>query len=93
MSLPCYGCAYRQEVPGSAHSRCVFNWKLDKEGLAGLLNSAHITERTARWFMFPLNYDPTWGPDACPAKSDTLDKDKVAPPPDPLLELLSFLGR
>lgn len=84
--LPCNGCAYRRNIPGDCHSRCVFDW----------LASPHErpknrgSDRTQRWFMFPVNYDPVWGPDECPARSEVLDKEKVAKP-NPLLDLLAML--
>lgn len=85
--LPCHGCAYRREIPGDCHSRCVFDW----------IGQAHFpvpanqgSPRTDRWFRFPFNYDPVWGPDTCPARSETLDKSKQAKE-HPLLNLLSLL--
>lgn len=87
--LPCIGCAYRQEIPGNSHSRCVFAWA--PANLANLLLAAKITPRTARWFTFPFNYDPLWGPDDCPNRSETRDPAKVAPP-NPMADLLSLLG-
>lgn len=88
--LPCKGCAYREAIPGDAHSRCVFDWSDDKIGLVRLLGTAKITPRTVQWFRFPFNYDPMWGPDECPQRSDTRDESKVAVK-NPLADLLSLL--
>lgn len=86
--LPCAGCAYRKPIPGNCHIACSFAWSRD----AGvkLLSESHITERTAQWFSFPWNYDPVWGPDACPNRAETIDPEKVAKP-NPLAEILSML--
>ena len=53
--LPCHGCAYRENVPGDAHSRCVFAWpsraSMPKGHPHGIRNG---------WYLFPFNYDPVW---------------------------------
>lgn len=84
--LPCYGCAYRDGVPGSAHSRCVFAWP---SGDVMPKGNPHGIRKG--WWMFPFNYDPTWGPDTCEMRSETRDASKVMPP-HPLADLLSILG-
>ena len=84
--LPCYQCAYRDEVPGSAHSRCRFAWTTEARPQG---NPYGIRQG---WFIFPWNYDPTWGPDDCPSKSETRDPGKVAVS-SPLDDLISILGR
>lgn len=84
--LPCHQCAYREEVPGSAHSRCVYAWE-----------SSEVTPRgdphgiRNGWYLFPFNYDPTWGPDSCKMRSETRESNKVMPA-HPLADLLSILG-
>ena len=71
--LPCSGCAYRKEIPGDAHSQCLFDWRQDVAGL-----EAKFSENPPkRWFGFPFNYDPIWGPDACGQRTDTADATKV----------------
>lgn len=88
--LPCYGCAYRQEIPGDAHSRCVFNWmQKDPEGLV-VKFTERVTRRTQQWFRFPFNYDPVWGPDECGQRAETRDAEMVAPS-NPVAELLRLL--
>lgn len=71
--LPCRkGCAYREGIAGNAHIKCMFDWaKASKEIKADVptLQARH----GAQWFHFPLNYDPTWGPDECPAKAAERD--------------------
>ena len=86
--LPCKGCAYRDSIPGDAHSRCVFDW--DAPGMSALILAAKLTPRTAQWFRFPFNYDPVWGPDACPQRNETRDPEKTAKP-NPWADLLSLL--
>jgi len=90
--LPCYGCAYRKEIPGDAHSRCAFDWmKHDVEGLATICAQASPHGIRRGWFAFPFNYDPVWGPTACPQHAETVDVGKVAAP-NPMADLLSILG-
>lgn len=84
--LPCKGCAYRREIPGDCHSRCMFDWK--KSGLPHPRNGHG--GHTIQWFRFPFNYDPVWGPDICAARDEKEDKTKLAPT-DPLADLLSYL--
>ena len=85
--LPCQGCAYRESIPGDTHSRCVYKW--DPDALrAAIPDPPH---RVRQWFVFPFNYDPLWGPDVCPARSETRDPDHIAPK-SPLGDLLSLLG-
>ncbi len=87
--LPCAGCGYRRPIPGNTHSRCVFNWfQPVVVGFLGIFSK--VTARTQRWFRFPFNYDPVWGPDICNNRSETLDPEKVAPE-NPLAEILSML--
>lgn len=90
--LPCYGCAYRREVPGSAHTRCVFDWmKHDDAGARKILTEANAHGIKKGWFTFPFNYDPIWGPSECPQRAEQADAAKIAAP-SPLADLLSLLG-
>lgn len=87
--LPCKGCAYRCDIPGDAHSRCVFDW-IGNPKLVMPHNTSKNLRRTQQWFLFPFNYDPVWGPDDCTGRSETCDPEKVAPA-HPLLDLISML--
>lgn len=52
----CYGCAYRRELPGTAHSQCI-NPDPEMRGLPyGIENG---------WFFYPDNYDPVWRTREC----------------------------
>ena len=87
--LPCQGCAYRQSIPGDAHSRCSFDWmRLDIAGMTAMFRD--VKPRTSQWFRFPFNYDPLWGPDTCPQRAETADPEKAAKP-NPLADLLGLL--
>lgn len=87
--LPCNtkNCAYKQRIPGNTHTRCIFKWSNGE--FTPPTNQA--SSKQNKWFIFPLNYDPVWGPDDCPALSNEMDKDKVEDS-SPLLDLLSVLG-
>jgi hypothetical protein len=84
--LPCNGCAYRASIPGNAHIRCRFDWA-KSEYAVPMVHSIYAR----RYFHFPFNYDPQWGPDICEARAVELDPAKVAPE-NPLADLLSLLG-
>jgi hypothetical protein len=80
----CYGCAYREEVTGSAHSMCVFNWAkfpgFDPKGNdIGLKNG---------WYNFPLNFDPVWMDEKCRARSEEKNPSLVADLSESLVYLL-----
>ncbi len=81
MALPCHGCAYAKEIPGNAHLSCVFRFK-NREDVP-----VCQSEYGCRWFHFPVNFDPTWGPDKCKGLSKKRDKKKVREKP-PMEDLL-----
>lgn len=72
----CYNCKYRRAIPGDAHSRCehpsikpsdsVFAPLLQLSGcmndgaLAELNISANSHGIRNGWFLWPINFDPTW---------------------------------
>lgn len=89
--LPCHGCAYQRSIPGNCHIRCVFDWtKATPEQLLDVPKN-QSGRRAAQWFAFPFNYDPVWGQDTCPARSESQDDAMVAPP-NPLADLLSLMA-
>lgn len=61
--LPCNDCIHKKDIPGDAHIQCDFDWS-DSD-----LQKPEGDEHGVKngWFMFPYNYDPTWGPDDCEA--------------------------
>jgi len=78
--LPCRsGCAYKGEIPNDAHIRCLFAWSVGTEF------------PPQKWFAFPYNYDPTWGPDVCPHFSTVADPAKCQRA-DAMSDLLSLLA-
>jgi hypothetical protein len=62
--LPCEGCAYKRDIPGSAHIACAYRWD-------------RVPYLSRQWFIFPFNYDPLWGPDECAARAEVADPAKV----------------
>lgn len=85
--LPCHTCAYRREIPGDCHSRCVFDWITHAD--LPMPTKSH-SPGTMKWFRFPYNYDPIWGPDQCAGRADTADQNSIAQA-HPLLDLISML--
>jgi hypothetical protein len=77
----CYKCVHRLGIPGDAHSRCN-NHKAKVEG-----NPRGITNG---WFMWPLNFDPTWLI-SCDGFSDNPEDKKPRIELDPLSELIAML--
>ena len=90
--LPYKGCAYRRTIPGNCHIRCVFDWSQEPELVKQFQAENQVSDHVRQWFAFPFNYDPVWGADECPARSETLDDAKVEKP-NPLKDLLSMLSR
>ena len=88
--LPCNGCGYVRSIPGDAHSRCIFDWAKDVPGLGNIFTRSTLTPRTSQWFRFPFNFDPVWGPDTCPQRTEMADPEKIAPP-NPWGDLVSLL--
>ena len=86
--LPCSKCAYRREIPGDAHIQCRFDWALEPNTLVEIVDNCPNNAR--RWFLFPLNYDPVWGPDECVGQAETADPQKIMPD-NPLMTLLGML--
>lgn len=77
----CYNCVHRGTLPGDAHSRC-------NNITAKVVGHEHGIR--SGWFMWPLNYDPTWLI-SCDGFSDNPEDKKPKAKIDPLAELLSIL--
>lgn len=77
----CYNCVHRLPIPGDAHTRCN-NPKANVEGNEiGIKNG---------WFLWPLNFDPTWLI-SCDGFSDNPDDKKPRIEYDPLIEIMAIL--
>ena len=89
--LPCEKCAYKTNIPGNCHIGCDFAWfKASPEVMLKI--PVNHNPKVSQWFDFPLNYDPVWGPDECPAFATQRDEamvNKLLP----LHELARLLGR
>jgi hypothetical protein len=82
MRNKCYGCAYRAEIPGNAHSRCH-----NKEAVVA--GDAHGIKNG--WFVWPYNFDPTWLIECDGwAEAGTVRVEMTA---DPLGDFVSLMGR
>ena len=62
MQNKCYECEYRGTVPGDAHSCCKHPLAEQLLFLAGPLLNIIGDPHGIRsgWFLWPLNFDPTW---------------------------------
>lgn len=77
----CYKCVHKGSVPGSAHTRCNnFDAKVSGDSYGVKMG----------WFMWPLNFDPTWLT-KCDGFSDKPEDRKSVQKLDPLLEILAML--
>jgi hypothetical protein len=91
--LPCHkqSCAYRCEIPGDCHISCQFDWINSPDDVCiGYPTNQSKSSHTNKWFMFPYNFDPVWGPDECLACSDKRVSENVVKN-DPLLKLFALL--
>lgn len=77
----CYKCVHRLDVPGSAHTRC-------NNHDAKVSGNPHGIKHG--WFMWPLNFDPTWL-QSCDGFSDKEEDRKPRKELDPLIELFAML--
>jgi len=77
----CYECIHRLPILGDAHSRC------NNHGAKVTGNPTGIRRG---WFIWPLNYDPTWL-ESCDAFSDNAEDKQPIKKLDPLMELMSIL--
>ena len=84
----CWTCAYKGKNPGSAHVRCRFKWT----GSELAVPVGKPWGISHGWWIFPLNFDPVWMVEQCPAWSETVDQDKLAPKPDAMTEALAILA-
>ena len=78
----CYKCSHRRELPGSCHSRCN-NHKAKVSG--------NITGIRCGWFMWPLNFDPTWLEICDGFTTDEEAKNAPIIRLDPLTEIFAIL--
>lgn len=77
----CYKCVHRLPIPGDAHSRC-------NNASAKVKGNPHGIR--SGWFLWPLNFDPTWL-EECDGFSDDLKDKKSKVEYDPLIELMAIL--
>ena len=77
----CYKCVHRLPVPGDAHSRC-------NNISANVTGNPHGIR--SGWFLWPLNFDPTWL-ESCDGFSDDPKDKKERVEHDPIKELISLL--
>ena len=66
----CYKCKYRGMVAGSSHSCCEypgndtgilsFFASINSENARKLGIKGHLQGIRSGWFMWPVNFDPTW---------------------------------
>jgi len=77
----CYKCVHRSNIPGDAHSRC-------NNFQANVTGDPHGISHN--WFLWPLNFDPTWLESCDGFSEDSKDK-KPLQKLGPLEELLAML--
>lgn len=86
----CYGCGYRQEIPGDTHISCLFDWR--RGSLDGILAPGGNRHGIIKgWYNFPFNYDPTWMAEECRASSKEADPAKKIAG-DGLFAIIATLG-
>ena len=81
MKPDCYKCVHRLGIPGDCHSRC----NNHDAKVAG-----HEHGIKSGWFMWPINFDPTWLL-SCDGFSDKEEDRKPRKELDPLIELIAML--
>ena len=82
----CYNCAYKGNVPGSAHSTCSFNFvKAEVQ-----LPRANPHGISSGWFNFPIDFDPVWIEGECKAFSKESDNNLKI---EPVMNLIQLMRR
>ena len=79
-------CAYKRNIPGNCHIKCVFDWSNTKFSMP-----ESSSDYGCQWFNFPYNYDITWGPDKCPVKVKKLNE-KMVREESSLMKIASLIG-
>ena len=83
----CYSCAYKDNVPGSAHIKCLLAWEKSENKPP----KADINGKKSGWYSFPFNFDPVWQEEPCKEHSDVKDPD-LAREETPFDRIMSILG-
>ena len=83
MENSCYKCVHRASLPGNCHSRCRNVSAKVKMNPHGVQNG---------WGCWPIDYDPIWV-ESCDRWSDNPDDFHPGEESDPMMALLSMLGR
>ena len=85
----CHNCAYKANIPGDAHIECKFNWK-KFEHKPPKANDHGIK---MGWYLFPINFDPTWQQEECKAFSIEKDLEMVrqGTPIDLIMEMVKAM--
>lgn len=74
MTPKCYGCKWRKDIPGDAHSECTHPLSQGEARLCAIMGAmrgrvishpklairANPAGVEGGWFMWPMNFDPTW---------------------------------
>jgi hypothetical protein len=68
----------------------MFAWQNADDKVKSAIPTHQGGPESRKWFVFPFNYDPVWGPDECPARAETA-KPEVVEKPDPIHDLISLL--
>ena len=76
----CWNCAYKEDVPGSAHVKCMRAWSDVKPPKA----------KKTHWYVFPFNFDPIWQEEECNGWAKERDPKRTITL-TPLGELLSIM--
>ena len=78
-------------IPGNCHIQCKYAWTLAPVKIQKGYPRNQGGRNAAQWFHFPINFDPVWGPDTCPAFNAKYDP-KMKKDFDPLTQLAALLG-
>lgn len=79
----CYKCVHCLTVPGYAHKRC-------NNSEANVKGNSHGIRMG--WFLWPVNFDPTWL-ESCDGFSDNPEDKKPVKEYNPFMELAAILGK
>lgn len=80
--LPCNNCKFKENIPGDMHIECRLpeHYSILNHGLMLFHLMKLDSNIISKWFNYPINYDPVWGPSRCAFSNIELTDDIVREP-------------
>ena len=84
----CRQCAYKSNIVGNTHISSNLDW--GKSKYQAPTGNPHAIRNG--WYIFPVNFDPTWQEEPCKEFSTDIDESKISKyANDPFTQMLQML--